>query len=255
MRAPATPRRTEVLDVEELGAYRLLTLADPSGPRPVPGQFYMLASAQRWGGGTDDRPYLARAFSFARVLDDGALQFLLEVVGPGTERLCELRPGEGATLLGPLGHGFQLNDGEDVTLVGGGIGIAPLIALADVLRSPPHALLGFRDAHHAEAARLLPFAAVATDDGSVGHAGLVTELLDGGGIDGTVCACGPPPMLEAVRGICAQRGTRALLALEAGMACGFGACHGCVVPARGGRYLRVCVDGPVIEADELERVA
>jgi NAD(P)H-flavin reductase len=95
---------------------------------------------------------------------------------------------------------------------------------------------------------------VVTDDGSVGRQALVTELLaaeldaDPGG---TVYACGPPPMLEAVRALCAGRGVPAQLALESGMACGFGACFGCVVPTKDG-YVRLCLDGPVLDADDLE---
>lgn len=118
-------------------------------------------------------------------------------------------------------------------------------------------LLGFRDGPHAAGAALLSDAIVATDDGSVGHAGLVTDLLraeldrDGHAV---VCACGPAPMLEAVRALCTEREIPAQLALEAGMACGFGACYGCVVPIRGGGYLRVCVDGPVLDAAQLDHV-
>jgi NAD(P)H-flavin reductase len=98
---------------------------------------------------------------------------------------------------------------------------------------------------------------VATDDGSVGHHGLLTDLLAVELQDdphAVVYACGPAPMLEAVRAMCARSGVPAQLALEAGMACGFGACFGCVVPRRGGGYLRVCLDGPVVDAAELERV-
>jgi dihydroorotate dehydrogenase electron transfer subunit len=98
---------------------------------------------------------------------------------------------------------------------------------------------------------------VATDDGSAGHHGLVTDLL-AAELDAephaTVYACGPPAMLEAVRALCAAREVPAQLALEAGMACGFGACFGCVVPTRDGGYVRLCVDGPVLAAADLEEV-
>jgi dihydroorotate dehydrogenase electron transfer subunit len=137
--------------------------------------------------------------------------------------------------------------------VGGGVGIAPLAIWQDVLEAV--ALLGFRDARHAEGARLLGDPRVATDDGSVGFHGLVTELLseeiDSGCL---VYACGPPPMLEAVRALCEAEGVPAQLALESGMACGYGACFGCVVPTREG-YVRLCVDGPVLDASSLELVA
>jgi NAD(P)H-flavin reductase len=136
------------------------------------------------------------------------------------------------------------------------VGIAPLAIWQDVLGPEALALLGFRDAAHAEGAALLRDARVATDDGSRGHRGLVTELLASElarGARAEVYACGPPPMLEAVRALCAEHGVPAQLALESGMACGFGACFGCVVPTKGG-YVRLCVDGPVLDAEALERV-
>ena len=246
--------------MDELGPYRVLRVSDPDGPPPDPGQFAMLAAAERWGGGSDERPYLARAFSVARVRD-GEAHYLLEDVGPGTRRLCELRAGDGLWVLGPLGQGFTApTEGRRALLVGGGVGIAPLAILQDslILAGLSHTvLLGFRDASHAQGAALLRDARVASDDGSVGHGGLVTDLLTAEldrDAHAVVYACGPAPMLEAVRALCAALDVRAQLALEAGMACGFGACYGCVVPARAGGYMRVCVDGPVIDAAELEHV-
>jgi NAD(P)H-flavin reductase len=262
--APFARRRLKVSGRRALGAYVVLSVADPSGPAPDPGQFAMLAAAERWGGGADERPFLPRAFSVARRHGDGTLDFVLEDVGPGTERLAELQPGDDVWLLGPLGRGFAPpRQGRAPLLVGGGVGIAPLAIWQDATGAP--ALLGFRDAAHAEGAALLRDARVATDDGSVGHHGLVTELLAAelGGFEVQtsgrrdaieVYACGPPPMLEAVRALCAEHDVPAQLALESGMACGFGACFGCVVPTRDG-YVRLCVDGPVLEAAELEYVA
>jgi dihydroorotate dehydrogenase electron transfer subunit len=288
--APFQRRQLSVTAMDELGAYRLLRLADPDGPAPSPGQFAMLSAAERWGGGEDERPHLPRAFSYARLGAAGELCFLLEDVGPGTHRLCELRTGEQVHALGPLGVGFTAPAaGRRALLVGGGAGIAPLAIWQDTLLghrarsastagkpgdtadrpgadsdgpstvAAPTVLLGFRDRDHAAGAALLRDAHVATDDGSVGHHGPVTELL-AGELDrwpisdrshATVYACGPEPMLEAVRALCAARRVPAQLALESGMACGFGACFGCVVPRRGGGYLRVCLDGPVIDAAEL----
>jgi NAD(P)H-flavin reductase len=249
--APLGRRTAEVTGVEQLGAYVVLSARD-EGPRdPRPGQFYMLSAAERWGGGADERPYLPRAFSFARAHADGTLDFMLEAIGPGTERLASLEPGDGLNLVGPLGIGFDV-DAPRPVLVGGGIGAAPLVALQDELGAP--ALLGFRSAAHAEAAALFERAVVATDDGSVGRQAFVTELLRerlDADPRANVFACGPPPMLEAVRALCAERDVPAQLALESGMACGYGACFGCVVPTRGG-YVRLCVDGPVLDAAELE---
>jgi dihydroorotate dehydrogenase electron transfer subunit len=255
--APFHRRALTVTGIDRLGAYRVLRVADPDGPLPAPGQFAMLATAERWGGGDEQRPLLPRAFSIAR-FRDGEARFLLEDVGPGSRRLCELRAGDQMLVLGPLGQGFtEPLDGRRAVLIGGGVGIAPLAILQDSMQAQPSVLLGFRDEAHAHGAALLQGASLATDDGSVGHHGLVTDLL-ADELDrdpaAVVYACGPPAMLEGVRAICAARKAPAQLALEAGMACGFGACFGCVVPRRGGGYLRVCLDGPVIDAAELEHV-
>ena len=257
--APPERRAAIVSGVERLGAYHLVTAHDASGPRdPRPGQFYMLAAEECWGGRGDERPYLPRAFSYARahVEPDGvSLGFLLEAIGPGTERLSELGPDDRLTLVGPLGIGFRPpSDGAPPVLVGGGIGAAPLLCLQEELDEPT-VLLGFRSAAYAQAAALFSGdPSVVTDDGSVGGQAFVTELLAAeldAGSEVTVYACGPPPMLEAVRALCAERGVAAQLALESGMACGFGACFGCVVPTADG-YVRLCVDGPVLDADRLE---
>jgi dihydroorotate dehydrogenase electron transfer subunit len=252
--APFGRRLVRVTEHERVGAYTVLGCSDPHGPAPDPGQFYMLAAAAGWGGGEDERPFLPRAFSVLRSQADRR-EFVLEDVGPGTRRLGELRPGDGLWLLGPLGRGFvPPREGRTPVLVGGGVGIAPLAIWRDALGPEALVLLGFRDAEHAIGAGLIPGARVATDDGSVGHQGLVTDLLApelGGVIE--VYACGPPPMLEAVRALCAEHRAPAQLALEAGMACGFGACFGCVVPTRDG-YVRLCVDGPVLEAATLQSV-
>lgn len=267
---------------EPVGPYRLLRVADSAGPPdPRPGQFYMLATARCWGGGDDERPHLPRAFSFARVRPLGdrgngamsggdasgrapaaggaCLEFLLEAIGPGTSRLGAVRPGDEMLLTGPLGVGFTrpAEGSGAAVLVGGGIGTAPILCWQDELGPEARVLLGFRSGAHAEAASLFRGdTVVVTDDGSVGRRALVTELLsealdEGADSRPTVYACGPPPMLEATRASCAERDVPAQLALESGMACGYGACFGCVVPTRSG-YVRLCVDGPVLDAAELE---
>ncbi|MEA2209821.1 MAG: dihydroorotate dehydrogenase electron transfer subunit [Solirubrobacteraceae bacterium] len=258
--APIERRLLTVLGVDTLGAYRVLRVADVETPEPRPGQFAMIAAAERWGGGADERPYLARAFSIAR-RRVGETHFLLEDVGPGTNRLCDLDEGDGLLALGPLGNGFSPPGARRrALLVGGGVGIAPLAILQDTLQADgvdATVLLGFRDAARAQGAALLHGARIATDDGSVGHHGLLSDLLVAELERDSRCevyACGPAPMLEAVRALCMRADVPAQLALEAGMACGFGACYGCAVPRRGGGFLRVCVDGPVIDAVELERV-
>jgi dihydroorotate dehydrogenase electron transfer subunit len=257
--APFGRRAAVVTGREQHGPYVVLRCADPDGPRPRAGQFYMLTAATRWGGGEDERPFLPRAFSVLRApAETDELHFMLEDVGPGTRRLCELHAGDELLLVGPLGNGFSApRERRRPLLVGGGVGVAPLGICQDQLDDAgAKVLLGFRDASHAAGAQLLADPQVATDDGSFGHHGMVTELLEAE-LDNDpqveVFACGPPAMLEAVRALCAARDVPAQLALESGMACGYGACFGCVVPTREG-YLRLCVDGPVLEAAMLEHV-
>jgi dihydroorotate dehydrogenase electron transfer subunit len=252
--APFGRRAATITAREQYGAYVVLRCSDPAGPRPQAGQFYMLSSATRWGGGASERPFLPRAFSVLRA-EHQELRFLIEDVGPGTKRLCELQPGDDLLLVGPLGAGFaQPRGGRGPLLVGGGVGIAPLAIWQDELGAGTPALLGFRDGDHAAGAALLADAEVATDDGSVGHHGLVTDLMTVR-LDADdhveVYACGPPGMLEAVRELCERRDVPAQLALESGMACGFGACFGCVVPTRHG-LIRLCLEGPVLDSSLLE---
>ena len=202
--APFGRRRAPVVASEAVGRYTLVSLADPEGPRPVAGQFYMLATAAGWGGASG-RPHLGRAFSVCRVEGDRRA-FLLDEIGPGTTRLARAAPGEEIWIAGPLVIGFsEPAAGGRAALVAGGIGVAPLVIWNDALRArgaEPKLVLGFRDAAHARARDLFAGdVSIATDDGSHGRHGLVTELLheELRELD-TVYACGPPPMLEAVGG-------------------------------------------------------
>ncbi len=265
--APFGRRLCEVTESRPSGGYRVFSLRDEEGPEPQPGQFYMLATEAHWereGG----RPFLPRALSVADAAEtDGGvrLDFLVEGVGPGTDRLCELRVGEGMWVNGPLGNSFSaprdLAPGAaGAILVGGGIGIAPLALLRRSLAArniPARVLLGFRDAAHSGGLEDLfgcCEVGLASEDGQFGHRGYVTDLLAAmlDGDDATsaaVYSCGPPPMLEAVRAMCGERGIASELAMEAPMACGYGACYGCAVPRPDGGYMRLCVDGPVVRGD------
>jgi dihydroorotate dehydrogenase electron transfer subunit len=270
--APLGRRLCEVVRNRVSGGYRVFSLRDEEGAEPEPGQFYMLATERHWeerGG----RPFLPRALSVADVERDGdsvRLDFLVEGVGPGTERLCALEEGERVWINGPLGNSFsaprELAPGAaGAILVGGGIGIAPLALLRRHLSArgvPVQILLGFRDREHSGGLDDL-FSncqlGLASDDGHLGQRGYVTELLaamlegDDAG-NAAVYSCGPPAMLEAVRAMCAERGAVCELALESPMACGFGACFGCAVPKPGGGYLRLCVEGPVLRGGEIAGV-
>jgi len=269
--APFGRRLAEVVANEVSGGYRIIAAVDSSGPVPAAGQFYMLATERSWsGGGEGGRPFLPRAFSVAAAEESGdgvRLSFLLEDVGPGTRRLAELGAGEGLLLTGPLGRGFSLPrdlnpDAAGAILVGGGIGLAPLAIWRRTLADrgiPERSLLGFRDREHAGGLELFRCSEVrlASEDGHAGHRGYVTDLLEtmlaGDGAEtAAVYSCGPPAMLEAVRLICAERGVPAELAMESPMACGYGACFGCAVPLADGGYMRLCVDGPVVNAADVE---
>ena len=214
--------RRRVVAAERVGLYTLLRV-DRGGLEPgIPGQFFMLEAPGR---------VLPRPMSLC-LAPPGELGFLFEPIGPGTRALAGREPGDELPVLGPLGNGFRL-DVERPRRVGGGIGLAPLPYLSQALGTPP-AVLGFRSAEHAEAAALLPQAEVVVDPT------LVTDVLLGGH---DVLACGPEPMLEAL----AALAPGAQLAWEAPMACGYGACYGCVVEVDG-RYKRLCVEGPVLAA-------
>jgi NAD(P)H-flavin reductase len=212
-----------VLGTEAVGPYTLLRL-ERGGLEPgVPGQFFMLEAPGR---------LLPRPMSLC-LAPPGELAFLIDPVGPGTRALAAAEPGVEVAVLGPLGNGFRL-DVERPLLVGGGIGVAPLPYLSQTLGGPP-AVLGFRSAEQAGAAALLPNAEAVIEPT------YVTELLPEAGWD--VLACGPEPMLEAVRRLAPS----AQLAWEAPMACGYGACYGCAVEIDG-TLKRLCVEGPVLVA-------
>jgi len=290
MTAPFGRRLCEVTENRASGGYRVFSLLDQEGPEPQPGQFYMLATEEHWEQ-RHQRPFLPRALSVAEAgppltspllantakkdeVSGRRLDFLVEGIGPGTDRLCELEIGERVWINGPLGNSFSTPrelhqllhppEGEvdavrpsGAILVGGGIGIAPLALLRRTFAErniPTRVLLGFRDeAHSGGLDDLFSCCEVrlASDDGHVGHHGYVTDLLatmlegDDAG-SAVVYACGPPQMLDVVGSLCLDHNVPCELAMESPMACGYGACFGCAVPKEGGGYLRLCVDGPIV---------
>src|SRR3954467_1111613 len=172
--------RRSVVATEAVGPYTLLRVERGTVDPGTPGQFFMLEAPGR---------LLPRPMSLCHA-PPGELAFLIDPIGPGTRALCAMEPGDQLHILGPLGNGFDL-ERERPLLVGGGIGVAPFPFLSEALGSPP-AVLGFRSEVHAEAAALVPNAQVCIDPT------LVTELVPSG-LD--VFACGPEPMLEAVRAV------------------------------------------------------
>ena len=212
--------RLKAVAREEIGPYTLLRVERGGLDPGAPGQFFMLEAPGR---------LLPRPMSLC-FAPRGELAFLIDPIGPGTRAICTLEPGDELQVLGPLGNGFRLELGRPL-LVGGGIGIAPLPYLSEALGRPP-AVLGFRSDWHAQAAELVPNAQTCVEPT------LVTQLIPDG-MD--VLACGPEPMLEAVRAVSPD----AQLAWEAPMACGYGAYYGCAVEI-GGELKRLCVEGPVL---------
>jgi NAD(P)H-flavin reductase len=232
---PPPTRSLAVAGAEAVGAYTLIRLRDDGGDNGAPGQFFMLRAEP-----APADAYLPRAVSAAWA-GDGEIAFLLDVRGPGTRALAAART---VSVLGPLGHGFELAPGPSI-LVGGGIGAAILPWLRRRLApgGEVRTVLGFRSEAHAVCAGLVDPAATVVLDPV-----LVTEplarLLPA---DATVYACGPDRMLEAVAALCAEHDVPCQLAMEAAMACGFGACYGCAVRIDG-TWKRLCIEGPVVEA-------
>jgi dihydroorotate dehydrogenase electron transfer subunit len=249
----------EILDHQEVAPeHFVLTMDAPEIARRVrPGQFVMVRSLGTWD------PLLPRAFSVYHADEEGGcIAILYREVGRGTRRLRLNEPGQRVHVWGPLGNCFRLPEGERVVLVGGGVGVPPLVFWAEYLSAlavPMEvvALVGAATkdfvvgTEHFRRARAL--LRTATDDGTAGHHGYVTELLPEflEGARTAVYACGPMPMLAAVARITEERGVPAELALEAPMACGVGACLGCTVPRRSGGFARVCSDGPVFAPAEI----
>jgi NAD(P)H-flavin reductase len=218
--------RLEVVANEAVGPYSLIRVGRGGLDPGIPGQFFMLEAPGR---------LLPRPMSLCQA-PPGELTFLLEAIGPGTRALAAVQPGDELHVFGPLGNGYRL-DVQNPLLVGGGIGVAPFPYLSEKLGGPS-ALLGFRSDWHAEAAALVPNAEVVVEPTLVTEplTDLVTDCYK-------VFACGPEPMLEAVRELVPD----AQLAWEAPMACGYGACYGCSVEIDG-VLQRLCVAGPVLEA-------
>ena len=227
-----------------------------------PGQFVMI----RAGTGID--PLLRRPFSICGTQGDDLFFILFRVVGRGTAIMAELKEGERLSVLGPLGRGFELPKKDQLgLLIAGGIGVAPLFYLAQTMKKSDFKFMaGFRSAN--EIIRMeqicgLPIdVSIATDDGTEGYAGQVTDLLEndlrqqGPEKDSiSVFACGPRPMLKKVATMAMDHGVYCQTSLETAMACGIGACQGCVVNASSNEkrtYYHVCTDGPVFPVQDID---
>ncbi|HEY3318791.1 MAG TPA: dihydroorotate dehydrogenase electron transfer subunit [Coriobacteriia bacterium] len=248
--------RVKVVANERLAAgIGLLTLHAPRiGARVAPGQFVHLRITR------DADFILRRPFSVHGTTRDG-IRILYQVLGRGTRALAAKRPGDEMDALGPLGKGFRIPEGvAHALLVGGGLGVAPLALLAEVLAERGVAVtaaLGAPTADRLLALDVLEVSArqvlLATDDGSRGERGFVTMLVEGAlaaSAPDVAYVCGPAAMQRIVAAQCAAAGVPCQLSLERLMACGVGACLSCVVETASG-LKRACCDGPVFDAEEV----
>ncbi len=246
-----------------------ITLSAPALARGAgPGQFVMVK-----GGKGANPPLWRRPFSIHQVIDNERIQLLIKAVGTGSEFIVSRRPGETLSLVGPLGRGFTLPEhAENICVIGGGVGAAPLFYLTSQLlarSTKPDTIKVFLGGATAADIQVLEkdfsglgaVVLVATDDGSAGHHGLVTELLFHDldpAMQWRVYSCGPQPMMKSVARYCLDKNWPCQVSLETLMACGISACLGCVVRGTGqtdldggGPYLHVCKEGPVFGAGEI----
>ncbi len=224
-----------------------------------PGQFVQVRA------GDTTAPFLRRSFSICEVdVDKGYVTLLVNVVGPGTKMLCHMKRGYTVSVIGPLGHGFDMERAStgSIVLVAGGTGAAPLIFLANTLGERKTGtstfIIGGKTADAVKSAELCLDTSVtileATEDGSRGYHGFVTGLLEKKMPEikpSMIFTCGPHPMMKAVAEIAESHSLPCQVSLEERMACGIGACLGCAVEMKNGKMLRSCVDGPVFNAEEI----
>ena len=220
----------------------------------VPGQFIAVYP-------NDSARLLPRPISICETdPEKELLRIVYRVAGEGTKELSSCRAGDTLSIMGPLGNGFPLKD-KKALLIGGGIGIPPMLELAKALSCEKTAVLGYRDSQTFLAEEIGKYAglAVATEDGSVGTKGTVLDAIKAQGLKADIIyACGPTPMLRALKEYAAKEGIECWISLEERMACGVGACLGCVCHSKdvdehsNVRNKRVCKDGPVFLADEVE---
>lgn len=187
---------------------------------------------------------------------------IFEVRGEGTKWLSRRKAGDKLDVIGPLGNGFDVSKEGRYLLVGGGIGVPPLMEYGECLKWPHTAVLGFRTKNKAFPAIVSRFKEhceetyLCTDDGTLGRHGFVDsqvrEILEKGNNFTAILACGPRPMLKSVAKAAAEFGVPCQVSMEERMACGVGACLGCAIQMKDGTMKHVCKDGPVFNAEEVD---
>lgn len=193
--------------------------------------------------------------------EQGRLRMVYRVAGAGTKEISEKQAGDTIEVMGPLGNGYDLSQGKQAVLIGGGIGIPPMLALAKALSCEKTIVLGYRDSQTflREEFEACGKVVISTDDGSLGTKGNALDAIRANGVTGDmIFACGPTPMLKGVKAFAAEQGIPAQLSLEERMACGIGACLACVCQSKEVDHhshvhnKRVCKDGPVFWAEDIE---
>lgn len=234
--------------------YSMVITTEQIAKEAKPGQFISVYSR-------DGASLLPRPISICEI-DGNRLRIVYRVAGKGTKEFSGYRPGDQVRIMGPLGNGFPLEaaEGKKALIIGGGIGIFPLLELAKGLKGRKEIVLGYREhVFMKEAFEAWGPVSVATEDGSQGTKGNVLDAVREKGIEADVIyACGPTPMLKGIQAFAAERNLEAWISLEERMACGIGACLGCVCKSREVDHhtnvhnKRICKDGPVFRGEEVE---
>ena len=230
-----------------------MVLSFPRGAKEAkPGQFIAMYCE-------DGTKLLPRPISICGIdAEKGTLRVVYRIAGAGTRLFSEMREGDSLEVLGPLGNGFTMKE-EKAIIVGGGIGIPPMLELAKQLSCEKTVVLGYRDELFLkDEFESYADVAVATEDGSCGTKGTVIDAIKEAGVDGKVIyACGPMPMLKALAEYAEAHDMEAQISLEERMACGIGACLGCICKTKkkdhhtNVKNQRICKDGPVFDAKEV----
>ena len=253
-----TEKRKEkctIVSQEQIGTdtYSMWLQTETVASGAKPGQFASIYSR-------DGSRLLPRPISICEIdKEQGRLRFVYRVVGKGTEEFSNLSTGDIIEIVGPLGNGFPLKE-KKAFLIGGGIGIPPMVELAKQLNCEKQMVLGYRDTLFLqEEFKGLGNMYVATEDGSYGTEGNVLDAIRENGLDAEIIyACGPTPMLKAIKEYAMENGIECWLSLEEKMACGIGACLACVCKSKEKdshshvNNKRVCKEGPVFRAEEVE---
>lgn len=253
-----TKMTAKVVSQEMIGPeiYSMWIQADEIASQARAGQFVSVYTR-------DASKLLPRPISICEIdRENRRLRLVYRVAGAGTEEFSGYKAGESVEVLGPLGNGFpEVGPEKSALLIGGGIGIPPMLELARELKCKKTAVLGYRDSRLFLKDEFEPYAdaVVATEDGSAGTKGNVLDAIREEGLKADVImACGPTPMLRALKAYAAERQIECWLSLEERMACGIGACLACVCKSRETdehshvHNKRICKDGPVFEAGEVE---